>query len=771
MNDNHQPANELRNALNHTIPEAEKAFQDNLEEQLMARLQNTSTSQNAEENIMPLFGSKQKRNQHASRLPLTLAAAVLAITIVGGLLFFVQGSADAPYQDTVCEYSGEHHTYRIQEGDTLFAVSEQFGVSFDRLAEANCFDDELTILSVGQLITIPVPHPDEQTNDTRSVIVTTRDIAPGEVITTEMIEVDFRENDTITVIAPVCCEELIVGNTIIEAIEEGMIIEEQMLEDLTFNPIEAENNPRIGIVIGHGGQEPDRGAVCSDGTNELSINQGVAEATRLELIRQNYEVDILLQFDEAINDYNADLLIELHVIGCSDDASDSGFYTGYNNVSGVENLENCLNTYYSEITGLALKPDDLSSSDSYVLRDVAETTPAVILTMGMLNADRNLLVDEQPIIVSGIVSTITCFLPLENDLAFYNGYSPMLIARQDIPLSTIITEDMLLEVLVPNDFMNELQPPLSSFMNVIGSPELAIGQQATALIRQYEPVLMENISQANDCNYDTSCFNLQPGRIAFTLITDNTNILNMTPGQSIDILLPLQLITRFNGENQIVTEAHLPLEVVPELRLESIATDAILLEARPDGENIIVTLALKAPDAIMLERTADSSQNMVFVPHVPEDNTPLSENIVVETECVDTVAGCMLIPDGHVIVSIPLDDPTPLYMEIGAQVDVLAAMGFVDIADDFQAVPDDVNAVIQVEDDLQAIVTNEMIDSESAVNVTLDTVSTDAILIAVDDEATILTLAVSPQDATVLVYLAEANIPMRIVPHVDIPEN
>ena len=321
---------------------------------------------------MPLFGAKHKRNQNTSRLPFTLAAAVLAITIVGGLLFFIQGSADAPYQDAVCEYSGEHHSYQVQEDDTLLSVSNRFGISVDTLGDANCIDSP-TDLSAGQVLTIPVPEPSEQQNDTRSVIVTTRDIAPGEVITTEMIEVDFRENETITVLDAVCCEEFIVGNRVIEAIEEGVIIEEQMLENIVFSSI-------------------------------------------------------------------------------------------------------------------------------------------------------------------------------ENGLTFDEDYSPMVIARQDIPLNAVITEDMLLTVLVPNDFMSELQPPQSSFMNVIGSPELAIGQQATALIRQYEPVLMENLSPANDCNGDMSCFNLQPGRVAFALTTDDTNLLNMTPGQSVDILLPLQLVQIQEGQ-------------------------------------------------------------------------------------------------------------------------------------------------------------------------------------------------------------------------------
>lgn len=346
MNNNH-PDNDLLNALNHTLPEAEKAFQDNLEEQLMAQLQETSTRQNVEDITMRLFSEKQKRTQGSARSFLTLIAAVIAIGITGGLLLFVQGSSNLTLQEAVCDYSGEYHSYQVQSGDTLPSLSEQFGISIDNLANANCFDDNISGLSAGQIITIPVSDPSD---------------------------------NTVT-------EEQIVNDTI---------------PDLEDN----QNHPRVAMVIGHSGQEPNRGAICNDGVNELAINQAIAEASARELVMSGYQVDILTQFDNDFQDYYASLLIELHVLGCSDDST-SGYQAGYNNAPGANTLQACLSDNYENSTGLAPLREDFELSQnnqrSYIVDNIHPATPGLVLSMGTLNSDRRLLLDEQERIGKSVV--------------------------------------------------------------------------------------------------------------------------------------------------------------------------------------------------------------------------------------------------------------------------------------------------------------------------------------------------------------------------------
>ena len=55
----------------------------------------------------------------------------------------------------------DDRTYIVQEGDTLFGLSQEFGVSIEALMEENGIEDQNT-LYVGLLITIPdqvVPQP------------------------------------------------------------------------------------------------------------------------------------------------------------------------------------------------------------------------------------------------------------------------------------------------------------------------------------------------------------------------------------------------------------------------------------------------------------------------------------------------------------------------------------------------------------------------------------------------------------------------------------
>ena len=89
---------------------------------------------------MKLFNEKQKRG-NSSRLPLTLAAAVIAIAFVGGLLFFIQrASTPSLQQQTNCEFNGRTIPYVIEEGDTLFSVAGAFRTTATRLTVANCLD-------------------------------------------------------------------------------------------------------------------------------------------------------------------------------------------------------------------------------------------------------------------------------------------------------------------------------------------------------------------------------------------------------------------------------------------------------------------------------------------------------------------------------------------------------------------------------------------------------------------------------------------------------
>jgi N-acetylmuramoyl-L-alanine amidase len=80
--------------------------------------------------------------------------------------------------------------------------------------------------------------------------------------------------------------------------------------------------PRIGIVAGHWGN--DSGAVCPDGLTEAEINLKIATLTMQNLLKENYEVDLLKEFDAKLMQYDAKVLVSIHNDSCdyiNDDAT------------------------------------------------------------------------------------------------------------------------------------------------------------------------------------------------------------------------------------------------------------------------------------------------------------------------------------------------------------------------------------------------------------------------------------------------------------------
>lgn len=103
---NHQaPEKELLTTLSQTVPKANTNFQNDLENNLIAQLTKTRQKQETGEEFMKLFDEKSKRKNQPSRLPFTLVAAVIAIALVGGLIFFTAiNNSGEPYNaDSVPE--------------------------------------------------------------------------------------------------------------------------------------------------------------------------------------------------------------------------------------------------------------------------------------------------------------------------------------------------------------------------------------------------------------------------------------------------------------------------------------------------------------------------------------------------------------------------------------------------------------------------------------------------------------------------------------------
>ena len=180
---------------------------------------------------------------------------------------------------------------------------------------------------------------------------------------------------------------------------------------------------RIGVIAGHSGRprdasfEVDPGAVCPDGLTELEINQAVAREVVASLRRLEYEVDLLSEFDERLQGYQADVLISIHSNDCQDyGAAGTGFSVASASARQTtrgedELLRECLVQQYGKTTGLpyheALTYD---MTEYHTFGEVAVDTPTAIIELGFMRNDRALLTTQQPLLAQGIVNGILCFL-------------------------------------------------------------------------------------------------------------------------------------------------------------------------------------------------------------------------------------------------------------------------------------------------------------------------------------------------------------------------
>jgi len=173
--------------------------------------------------------------------------------------------------------------------------------------------------------------------------------------------------------------------------------------------------PHVGIVAGHWGN--DSGAVCPDGLTERDINLRIATMVKQSLIKEGYEVDLLQEFDEALNQYEALALVSIHADSC-DYINDTS--TGFKvapalslpNKEKSNRLTACLIDRYRRVTGLDFHfntiTDDMTQYHAF--EEINSNTPAAIIEVGFMNLDREILTKQPDLVAEGNVQGILCYL-------------------------------------------------------------------------------------------------------------------------------------------------------------------------------------------------------------------------------------------------------------------------------------------------------------------------------------------------------------------------
>ncbi|MCY4020052.1 MAG: N-acetylmuramoyl-L-alanine amidase [Chloroflexi bacterium] len=222
------------------------------------------------------------------------------------------------------------------------------------------------------------------------------------------------------------------------AVVKGLQLNDPMLmaniagSGATPTPVATPNwHYRIGIISGHRGQ--DSGAVCTDEfgypeLQEVDINFSVAQRVVAKLKAENFTVDLLDENDPRLDNYQGVALVSIHANTCYDFGE---FVSGYIVAKAEARPDFGNDTLLRECVALnfgALVPLErsfvltLDMTNYHVFRTIHPLTPAVILEMGYMLADRDVLENEPELLAQAITNGIYCYLGVSGSVS---GLSPL----------------------------------------------------------------------------------------------------------------------------------------------------------------------------------------------------------------------------------------------------------------------------------------------------------------------------------------------------------
>ncbi len=199
--------------------------------------------------------------------------------------------------------------------------------------------------------------------------------------------------------------------------EERQVIRISLAEPTPLaTPVLATPTPhitRIGIVAGHSGN--DSGAVCPDGLQEVEVNTEIARRVVALLAKRGWEADLLEEYDERLNGYQADALLSVHADSCTFPGK-TGFKVAgaesSHDLQTTQRLVDCVSQAYEERTGLPFDPHTITydMTHYHAYREINHNTPAAVIETGFLLDDRETLTQHPDLVAWGIVDGLVCFI-------------------------------------------------------------------------------------------------------------------------------------------------------------------------------------------------------------------------------------------------------------------------------------------------------------------------------------------------------------------------
>ncbi len=168
---------------------------------------------------------------------------------------------------------------------------------------------------------------------------------------------------------------------------------------------------RIGIISGHKGN--DSGAVCEDGLTEAEVVENIAVRVVSALQARGISADLLSEFDPRLEGYVATGLVSIHADSC-DNINDlaTGFKIAGSGLTDSSQLSICVEDAYRQATQLSYHANTITPhmTDYHAFRQLAAGVPGIILEVGFLNRDRQLLEQQPDLLAGAITEGIGCYL-------------------------------------------------------------------------------------------------------------------------------------------------------------------------------------------------------------------------------------------------------------------------------------------------------------------------------------------------------------------------
>lgn len=167
----------------------------------------------------------------------------------------------------------------------------------------------------------------------------------------------------------------------------------------------------VGIIAGH--RASDSGTECEDGLTEVQITNGLAERLAGKLQEQGIAAESLDEFDNRLDGYRSTALISIHADSCEFvNELATGYKISGSTYTDSSSLSICVEQAYGQATGLPYHPHSITPhmADYHAFRKLGDRTPAIIIEVGFLNLDREILTVGSDLVVEGLSEGILCYL-------------------------------------------------------------------------------------------------------------------------------------------------------------------------------------------------------------------------------------------------------------------------------------------------------------------------------------------------------------------------